>query len=101
LPLIPNFSPDTSVGAQFVDIPERMIYPTSESGLNNAGYIAAIQALGGNKLNTPLKMNKLSTLSTNYWINRPAAFNQEFARNFYGESESDLIAKGVPYTIIP
>jgi hypothetical protein len=101
LPLIPNFSPDTSVGGQFVDIPERMIYPTSEIGLNNAGYVSALQSLGGNKLNTPLKMNKLSTLSPNYWIKRPAAFNQEFARNFYGESVSDLIAKGVPYTIIP
>ena len=101
LPLIPNFSPDTSVGAQFVDIPERMVYPSSEIGLNNAGYLAALQVLGGNKLNTPLKMNKLSTLSPNYWINRNAGFNQEFARNFYGESESDLIAKGVPYTILP
>ena len=101
LPLIPNFSPDTSVGGQFVDIPERMIYPTSEIGLNNAGYVSALQSLGGNKLNTPLKMNKLSTLPPNYWIKRPAAFNQEFARKFYGESVSDLIAAKVPYTIIP
>jgi hypothetical protein len=100
LPLIPNFSPDTSVGGQFVDIPERMIYPTSEIGLNNAGYVSALQSLGGNRLNTPLKMNKLSTLSPIYWIKRPAGFNKEFARNFYGESVSDLIAKGVPYTII-
>ena len=100
LPLIPNFSPDTSVGAQFVDIPERMIYPTSESGLNNAGYLAAIQALGGNQLNTPLKMNKSSTLSPNYWNSRPAKFSNDFALKFYGESESDLIANGVPYTII-
>ena len=95
LPLIPNFSPDTSVGAQFVDIPERMIYPTSESGLNNAGYLAAIQALGGNKLNTPLKMNKSSTLSPNYWNSRPAKFSNDFASKFYGESVSDLIAAGL------
>jgi hypothetical protein len=101
LPLIPNFSPDTSVGSQFVDIPERMVYPISEIGLNNAGYVAAIQALGGNEMNTPLKMNKTPIFTPSYWTSQGASFNQDFARRFYGESESALIAAGVPYTIIP
>ena len=101
LPLIPNFSPDTSVGSQFVDIPERMVYPISEIGLNNAGYVAAIQALGGNQMSTPLKMNKTPIFIPSDWTSKGASFNQDFARRFYGESVSDLIAAGVPYTIIP
>lgn len=95
LPLIPNFSPDTSYGTEFTDIPERMVYPISEIGLNNAGYVAAIQALGGNTMSTPLKMNKTPLFTPNYWNDLPAVFNQEFARRFYGESENDLIAAGL------
>jgi hypothetical protein len=101
LPFIPHFSPDTSVGAQYVDIPERMVYPISEIGLNNAGYVAAIQALGGNQMNTPLKMNKAPIIALKYWSSPGlGSFNQEFARRFYGESESNLIAAGIPYTKI-
>ncbi len=95
LPLIPNFSPDTSLGLEFTDIPERMVYPISEIGLNNAGYVAAIQALGGNTISIPLKMNKNPKYTPDYWTTRPAVFNQEFARKFYGESDSDLIAGGL------
>jgi hypothetical protein len=100
LPLIPNFSPDTSYGLEFTDIPERMIYPISEIGLNNAGYVAAIQALGGNTMSIPLKMNKNPKYTPDYWTSQPAAFNQEFARKFYGESEDDLKAAAVTYKII-
>lgn len=101
LPFIPHFSPDTSVGAQYVDIPERMVYPISEIGLNNAGYLAAIQALGGNQMSTPLKMNKAPIIALKYWSSPGlGSFNQEFARRFYGESESNLIAAGIPYTKI-
>jgi hypothetical protein len=100
LPLIPHFSPDTSVGAEYVDIPERMVYPISEIGLNNAGYLAAIQALGGNLMSTPLRMNKAPLFTSNYWNSLPAEFNQEFARKFYGESEDDLRTAGITYTII-
>jgi hypothetical protein len=100
LPLIPNFSPDTSFGLEFTDIPERMIYPISEIGLNNAGYVAAIQALGGNTMSIPLKMNKNPKYTPDYWTSQPAAFNQEFARKFYGESEDDLKAAAVTYKII-
>jgi hypothetical protein len=98
--LIPNFSPDTSYGLEFTDIPERMIYPISEIGLNNAGYVAAIQALGGNTMSIPLKMNKNPKYTPDYWTSQPAAFNQEFARKFYGESEDDLKAAAVTYKII-
>ena len=100
LPLIPNFSPDSSYGSEFADIPERMVYPISEIGLNNAGYEAAILALGGNQMNTPLKMNKKPLFTTDYWNSLPAAFNQEFARKFYGESEDDLKTAGITYTTI-
>lgn len=102
LPLIPNFSPDASYGTEFADIPERMVYPISEIGLNKAGYEAAIQALGGNQMNTPLKMNKKPLFAPDYWNSPPvpAAFNQDFAHRFYGESEDDLKAAGVIYTTI-
>jgi hypothetical protein len=95
LPLIPNFSPVTSYGLEFTDIPERMVYPISENGLNNAGYVAAIQALGGNTMSIPLKMNKKPKYTPDYWNDLPAVFNQEFARKFYGESDSDLTAAGL------
>jgi hypothetical protein len=95
LPLIPNFSPDTSFGTEFTDIPERMVYPIIEDGLNDAGYEAAIYALGGNKMSIPLKMNKPPLFTPNYWNDLPAVFNQEFARRFYGESENDLTAAGL------
>ena len=105
LPLIPNFSTDTSIGLVYADIPERMVYPNSEFGINNAGYLAALQFLGGNELNTRLKMNKLSTLPLNYWIDLKnqnysdqtridIKFNQEFAL-LYGTSESEFIARGL------
>ena len=100
LPLIPNFSPDSSYGTEFADIPERMVYAPSEIGLNKSGYDAAILALGGNQINTPLKMNKKSLLTPEYWNSKPAVYNQEFARKFYGESEDDLKAAGVIYTTI-
>jgi len=100
LPLIPNFSPDASYGTEFADIPERMVYPISEIGLNKVGYEAAIQALGGNQMNTPLKMNKKPIFTPDYWTSQPAVFNQEFARKFYGESEDDLKAAGITYTTI-
>ena len=100
LPLIPNFSPDRSVGVEYVDIPERMVYPISEIGLNNAGYLAAIQALGGNLMSTPLRMNKAPLFTSNYWNSLPAEFNQEFARKFYGDSEDDLRTAGITYTLI-
>ena len=98
LPFIPNFSPDTSFyGREFADIPERMVYPVLEFGLNNAGYVAAIQALGGNTVKTPLKMNKNPIYTADYWTSPPvpAVYNQEFARRFYGPSESDLTAAGL------
>ena len=111
LPLIPNFSTDTSIGLVYADIPERMVYPNSEFGINNTGYLAALQFLGGNELNTPLKINKPSTVPPNYWIDlkknnyddqtKPdIKFNQDFAHRFYGESVDDLDAAGIKYTII-
>jgi hypothetical protein len=100
LPLIPNFSSDPTSGFDFADIPERMVYPISEIGLNNAGYVAALQALGGNTMNIPLKMNKNPIYTLDYWpslyLSSPKpVFNQEFARRFYGPSESDLTAAGL------
>ena len=111
LPLIPNFSTDTSIGLVYADIPERMVYPNSEFGINNTGYLAALQFLGGNELNTPLKINKPSTVPPNYWIDLKKnnysdadkgdiKFNQDFAHRFYGESEDNLKAAGIKYTFV-
>jgi hypothetical protein len=107
LPLIPNFSTDTSLGLVFADMPERMVYPSSEIGINNAGYRAAIQFLGGNELNTKLKISNNSYTPVD-WINlknlkykddinknNDIKFNQDFVRKFYGPSESDLINAGL------
>lgn len=98
LPIIAHFNPDGSTGLDWSEIPERMVYPPlSESGFNNAGYIAASARLAnGNDLTSPLQMNKPYTP-----VNYPSLnveFNQDFATNFYGPSEDDLIAAGIPYT---
>jgi hypothetical protein len=105
LPLIPNFSTDTSLGLVFADMPERMVYPSSEIGINNAGYRAAIQFLGGNELNTPLKMNKSYTpvdwnnlknlkYRDNVGKTNDIKFNIEFAL-FYGISQKEFIDRGL------
>jgi hypothetical protein len=98
LPIIAHFSPDGATGLDWAEIPERMVYPPlSESGFNNAGYTAAVALLAnGNSLTSPIKMNKPMTP-----IDYPSLdveFSRDFARNFYGPSEDDLIAAGIPYT---
>jgi len=98
LPVIANFAPDGSVNADWVELPERMIYPPSEGGINADAYEAAGAALGGDELTSPLQMNKPYTLLD--WNALPAAYNQEFASKWYGNSEDDLIAKGIPYEIL-
>jgi hypothetical protein len=89
----------------FSNIPERMVYPSSEIGINNAGYRAAIQFLGGNELNTPLKMNKSYTpvdwnnlknlkYRDNVGKTNDIKFNIEFAL-FYGISQKEFIDRGL------
>ena len=78
-----------------------MIYPPlSEGGLNNEALQEAINALGGNTLYTPLKMNKEYTPIKWETLFDIVEFTQDFAKNFYGDSEDDLIDAGITYKII-
>jgi len=98
LPIIAHFNPDGSTGLDWSEVPERMVYPPlSESGFNNAGFVAASARLAnGNSLTSSLQMNK-SYVPINY-PSLIVQLNQDFATNFYGPSEDNLIAAGIPYT---
>ena len=84
-----------------------MIYPpVSESVLNGQALQEAISNLpnavtgyqSGNSMYNMIKMNKPYTPII--WENLVPEYNQDFANHFYGDSEDDLIAAGVNYTII-
>ena len=78
-----------------------MVYPPlSEGGLNNAAYQEAILNLGGNTLYNNLQMNKSEDYSPVQWETLVPELNQDFGTHFYGDSEDDLIAEGIDYTII-
>lgn len=98
VPVIANFAPDGSVDGDWVELPERQIYPPSEGGINTEAYHAAGSALGGDWLTSPLQMNKPNPLLD--WNALPAAYSQEFASKWYGDSEDDLIANGIEYQIL-
>jgi hypothetical protein len=98
LPIIPSFAPDGSVDGDWVELPERQIYPPSEGGINPEAYEAAGAALGGDELTSPLQMNKPYTPID--WNELPAQYSQEFASKWYGDSEDDLIANGIDYEIL-
>jgi hypothetical protein len=98
VPIIANFAPDGSVNADWVELPERMIYPPSEGGINTEAYNAAGTALGRDELTSPLQMNKPYTPID--WNALPAQYSQEFASKWFGNSEDDLIANGIPYEIL-
>ena len=99
LPLIDQFAPDGATGLDYAPLPERMVYPPlSEGGLNNAAFQEAILNLGGNTLYNPLQMNK--SYNPIQWRDIDPELNQDFGTNFYGDSEDDLIAEGIDYTII-
>jgi len=98
LPVIPHFAPDGSVDGTYVQIPERMVYALTESGINAEGYSNAVSMLGGDNLYTPLKINK--EYQSIDWAGLSAEYNQEFASDWYGNSVDDLIAAGVNYEIV-
>jgi hypothetical protein len=101
LPLIDQFAPDGATGLDYAPLPERMVYPPlSEGGLNNAAYQDAILNMGGNTLYNSLQMNKSEGYSPIQWEDRDPELNQDFGTHFYGDSEDDLIAQGIDYTII-
>ena len=99
LPVIPQFSPDGSLGVNYVEVPERMIYATTENGINPIAYAAASGILAkGDNMYSPLKMNK--TYTPVDWEALPAVYNNDFAKKWYGNSVDDLIANGISYEII-
>lgn len=97
--LPPHLSPDGSGGditEDWAEIPERMRYAASEESINGEGYQLGLSYLGGSDSTlTPLQMNAPG--GTINWAALPAEFNQEFANHWYGDSEDDLIAAGIPY----
>ena len=99
LPLIDQFAPDGATGLDYAPLPERLVYPPlSEGGLNNAAYQDAILNLGGNTLYNELQMN--TSYDPIQWETLVPELNQDFGTHFYGDSEDDLIAEGIDYTII-
>lgn len=98
--LPPHFNPDGSlVNAEFAVIPERMIYDTAEKSINSVGYGIGMDYLGGvDATTTPLKMNMPGDNLD--WTTLPAAYSWDFASHWYGDSEDDLIAQGIPYEIL-
>jgi len=98
--LPPHLAPDANAGTNglYAETPERMLYAPIEVAVNNAAYKNALAVLGLDLFVTPLKMNKPYTPTK--WESVIAEYNQEFASYWYGYSEDDLKAAGVPYKII-
>ena len=107
VPVQAHYNPNNSVTPrtrEYAEVPERLVYPPSERGSNYENYLEAITLLGGDdNLITPLK---ISIASSNDPQRNPALetrnaeFNYDFASGWYGESEDDLIAKGVTYELL-
>ncbi len=93
----PHTNPDgQSIDEDWTEIPERMIWATSEANINPAGYATGLNNLGGpDDTTTPIQMNKPGGFID--WPSLPAEYNSDFARHWYGDSEDDLIAAGIPY----
>jgi len=96
----PHLAPDTNSGPNglYAEAPERMVYAPIEVAVNPQAYKDAVAVLGVDLFYTSLKMNKPYTPIK--WESVTAQFNQEFASYWYGNSEDDLKAAGVPYKII-
>lgn len=85
-----------NVTTDYAEIPERMEWDKSEVAINPGGFDSGISHLGGpDETVTPIKMNKPSPGTA--WENVPAEYNNDFGSHWYGNSEDDLIAKGIPY----
>ncbi|WP_319589314.1 SusD/RagB family nutrient-binding outer membrane lipoprotein [uncultured Draconibacterium sp.] len=99
LPFTPHTNPDGSYNETYVEIPERMIYPPVEVGINPDGYNAAVAAIPeGDYVTSPIQMNK--SYERVQWEFAPAEYNHDFCKHWYGNSVDDLIAAGVDYEII-
>ena len=95
--LPPHLAPDSNAGLNglYAETPERMIYAPIEIAVNPVAYKNALAVIGVDLFITPLKMNKPYTPTK--WESVIAVYNQEFASFWYGFSEDDLKAAGVPY----
>lgn len=107
LPLIDHFNPDGATGLDYAALPERMVYPpVSESVLNGQAFQEAISNLPNSLPGYPIGNSMYNTIQMNTvynpieWENEIPEYNQDFATHFYGQSEDDLIAAGVNYTIL-
>jgi hypothetical protein len=100
IPFPPHTGPDNAYGGiPYLETPERMIYPPIEGSLNAASYNDAVARYdAGNPMYAYLKIAKPYTPVK--WENVIPKYNNDFAHHYYGNKVSDLIAKGIPYTIL-
>ncbi len=104
IPTQPHYNPDNTQTARttvYAEVPERLVFPPSEKGTNTSNYEEAVALLGGiDDLITPLKINTFYERIPSPETILDAEYNYDFASGWYGDSEDDLIAKGINYDII-
>ncbi|GAL72350.1 SusD/RagB family nutrient-binding outer membrane lipoprotein [Jejuia pallidilutea] len=90
----PFIEPADRIGVDYLDFPERMVYPESELIANPVGYASGVELLGGtDTVLTKLEMN--SDAAPTDWDSVPAEFNNEYISGYYGPSVDDLLAAGL------
>ena len=104
IPTQPHYNPNNTQTARatvYAEVPERLVFPPSEKGTNTVNYGDALLLLGGpDDLITPLSINKFYERTPPPETIIDAEYNNDFASEWYGESEDDLIEKGINYDII-
>jgi len=104
IPTQPHYNPDNTLtirNTEYAEVPERLVFPPSEKGTNTENYQEAVAMLGGlDDIVTPLKISKSFSRVPPPDEVIDAEYNYDFASGWYGDSEDDLIAKGISYDII-
>ncbi|NME70632.1 SusD/RagB family nutrient-binding outer membrane lipoprotein [Flammeovirga aprica] len=86
-------------GGLGTNVPERMVYPSSEMNLNGIGYQQGVSLLGGvDYLDIPLIFSKRRQWKD--WGAMQPDLNNDLLKHWYGSTVEDLDAQGVEYTII-
>ncbi|WP_281614952.1 SusD/RagB family nutrient-binding outer membrane lipoprotein [Flammeovirga sp. SubArs3] len=86
-------------GGLGTNVPERMVYPSSEMSLNGTGYQEGVSLLGGvDYLDVPLSFSKRREWKD--WGAMQPDLNNDLLRHWYGSTIEELDAQGVEYTIV-
>lgn len=86
-------------GGEGTNVPERMVYPSSEMSLNGYGYQEGVRLLGGvDYLDVPLILSKRRQWKD--WGAMQPDLNNDLLKHWYGSSIENLEAQGIAYTII-